>query len=225
MHCPNCAGDLKNHEFNGRFAQKIKLKKCDNCHGFWLKNFSLFDLPEEICLEIDQSTHNQVNYDKKLYCPKCSEELDNFTNYNIPSSLHFKVCHSCSGVWSYAGKIAEFKNLQIHGRENSSKISSQMRFVLTMTFSFLFALMSYFNFALQKDEFNYSAAEQNQANPILRTNQALATEGVIFLLLIGTILILWGKYRKLGWILNFCALFVIIFYIMLQLTQYYTFFK
>ncbi|MFA6423479.1 MAG: zf-TFIIB domain-containing protein [Patescibacteria group bacterium] len=225
MRCPNCFADLKSQNIVGRMGQKIKIKKCNLCGGFWMKTFNLFDFNDLTAQEIDSVTDQPQNYHKKMFCPKCDQQtLKNYNHYNVPLDLHYKRCAHCGGVWSFAGKILEFKDRQNHLSRVASSISNQTRMVLTLTFSFLFGILLYANYSVFQGKLLFEAAETN-AGPFEKTNFALVAYIVISFLLTGTLMIIWGKYRKLGWIFNFCALFIIIFYLTLRLTNYYPFLK
>lgn len=87
------------------------------CAGIWFDNFELkkFDEPHESAgetlLDIERDKSVNVDYTKKLKCPKCDDVVLMRHFFSIKKGVEVDECPGCGSFWLDAGELRTIRSL------------------------------------------------------------------------------------------------------------------
>ncbi len=109
MNCPVCANVLTAITSGGLTVDACK----GGCGGLWFDQFELkkVDQGQETAgadlLEIERNPAVQIDPDKRLNCPKCSDGTVMMRRFASPKrGVLVDECPGCGGYWLDAGELA-----------------------------------------------------------------------------------------------------------------------
>ncbi len=120
--CPGCNGKLAEVYAEAKYGRVLLLDQCTSCGGVWFDKWELYLFKESAFERLDKfnkdsfADENPVNAGKNL-CPKCSAELKDFSDPNLPRDACIKRCAGCHGLWLNRGDLRKYAFGRVRGPE------------------------------------------------------------------------------------------------------------
>ncbi len=120
--CPYCQCDMKQVTARANPGELVVLDQCETCGGIWCDKWELFPIEPQEASRLDPIDEELLRApvkleDKPLYCPRCTERLQQFHDPLLPLDIQFQRCPRCDGIWLNRGVFSLYKRFQQEKRQ------------------------------------------------------------------------------------------------------------
>lgn len=132
--CPVC--DIQMREVSARAnpGSLIVLDQCGKCGGIWCDKWELFPIAPDEARRLDPLDETLLampaRLKKTLYCPRCRDRLQVFSDPSLPAEVRLERCRRCDGIWLNRGQFGRYKRLQQKTRTERLRDEERIRRVV-----------------------------------------------------------------------------------------------
>lgn len=117
LECPQCNRRMAEVVAKAAPGSLIQLDQCGNCGGIWCDKWELFPVDPDEAGRLDPIDEKLLREavrlpKKRLYCPRCADELATCADPILPKNIQFQRCRHCDGLWLNRGQFRRYKEYQ-----------------------------------------------------------------------------------------------------------------
>ncbi|HET8563271.1 MAG TPA: zf-TFIIB domain-containing protein [Candidatus Binatia bacterium] len=117
VRCPSCDREMKEVTVRANPGTLIVLDQCERCGGIWCDKWELFPIDPEEALTLETLDEERLraltpSSKKQLFCPRCTGQLELFSEPLLPPDIQLQRCRHCEGIWLNHGQFSRYKSHQ-----------------------------------------------------------------------------------------------------------------
>ena len=117
LRCPQCDREMAEVTARAAPGSLIQIDQCGKCGGIWCDKWELYPVDGDEAERLNPIDLNLLCggialQKKMLYCPRCADELDIFSDPILPKEIQLRRCRHCDGLWLNRGQFRRYKEYQ-----------------------------------------------------------------------------------------------------------------
>jgi hypothetical protein len=122
MQCPQCHGDYEPLDLHSISGALVKVKRCNQCGGFWFPKPIKEHFQAESVAQYDRPVPNYSLRNLDLICPNDQTVMSQIEDDGGPSGAKRWSCPDCDGTFFPKGQLALFSQEDLRVAGSSGKI-------------------------------------------------------------------------------------------------------